>query len=63
MSEFLSFRFLIFVFFTWVGLELTSSIHYLFLRYIKKDKNIEGVKFELLDRWLDKYFINKFSKG
>ena len=61
MSNFLSFRFLYFMIVVWIASEIVSGIHYFILKYIKKDKYIEGVKFKFLNIWVDNYFKNKFS--
>lgn len=62
MSNFLSVKFLIFVICMFLGFEISDIITYFFLKHIKKDKNIKGVKFKFLANWWDEYFSNKYNR-
>jgi len=56
MSNFFSVRFLFFVLICFLFAELLDIILFIFLKYIIKNKNMQGVNFKLLGFWIDDYF-------
>lgn len=56
MSNFFSVRFLLFILICFLFVELLDIVLFISLKYITKDKNMQGVKFKLLGLWIDDYF-------
>lgn len=53
-------NFLLHILFASIGFFGSDIITYLFLKYIKKDKAIDGVKYSI--SWWHYYFTNKYKE-
>lgn len=57
------YKFLLMAIYCFSITHIIDIIHFIFLKYIIKDKHIQNVDFKFLNGWWHFYFTNKYKKN